>query len=123
MVCLSFALLTVVVAMATAQAFGENNQIPNFGGKYFDRKYQNWLMDKRGLGEPEYYGFGRSLGDEDRFFNWRNFFANGISKRQLSTGPGRFGDYRRYFTNGLQDWRNTFNGMRKREADESQMAE
>lgn len=77
---------------------------------------QSWL-DKRGLGQPSYGGFGRPLGDAYRYFNWKDYLAAGISKRQLNYGPRSFGNFQRYFTNGLQDWRSTYTGgMKKREA-------
>ena len=77
---------------------------------------QSWL-DKRGLGLPSYGGFGRPLGDANRYFNWKDYLAAGISKRQLNYGPRSFGNFQRYFTNGLQDWRSTYTGgMKKREA-------
>ncbi|KAK7465245.1 hypothetical protein BaRGS_00037582 [Batillaria attramentaria] len=117
---ISIALLFVAVAIATVAAFGEaENPDTQFGGDYYDRKFQNWLF-KRGLGSSNYAGFGSPLGEDGRFFNWRDFLTaaggDGISKRQLNYGPGRFGNFRRYFTNGLQDWRSTYTGMKKREA-------
>ncbi|PVD30868.1 hypothetical protein C0Q70_10143 [Pomacea canaliculata] len=102
--------------VTTVRAFGADQPqpVPDFGSRYYDRKFQSWLMNKRGLGDADYEGFGRSFGDEDRFFNWRDYFANGVSKRQFSYTPGRFGSFRRLFTNGLQDWRNTFTNVKKR---------
>ncbi|XP_076461602.1 uncharacterized protein LOC143294070 [Babylonia areolata] len=113
---LSFVLLLMAVVMATVTSFRVDEGAPReFGkGDFFDRKYQSWLA-KRGLGQPSSWGFGRPVGDHYRYFNWKNYFDNAISKRQLSFGPRSFGSYRTYFTDGLQDWKNTFRGNRKRD--------
>ncbi|XP_076465241.1 uncharacterized protein LOC143297005 [Babylonia areolata] len=116
--CISFyvTLVMAAVVIATVTSFGgDDNNMGGGFGDYFNRKYQNWL-DKRGLGQPS-GRFGGPLGSENRIFNWKSYLADGISKRQLNYGPRSFGNFQKYFTDGLQDWKSTYTGgIKKREA-------
>uniref|UniRef100_A0A0B7A8G8 Uncharacterized protein n=1 Tax=Arion vulgaris TaxID=1028688 RepID=A0A0B7A8G8_9EUPU len=38
---------------------------------------------------------------------------NGITKRQLGSNNNRYDSFRRYFTDGLQDWRSTYKGTKR----------
>ncbi|KAK7089354.1 uncharacterized protein [Littorina saxatilis] len=115
---LSIVLFVMTAVIATVTSFGRinGNTLGGFGdGDNVDRKFQSWL-DKRGFGQPS-NGFGGGVGNDYRYFNWKDYLANdGISKRQLNYGPRSFGNFQKYFTNGLQDWRSTYSGMKKREA-------
>ncbi|KAL8598313.1 hypothetical protein ACOMHN_047634 [Nucella lapillus] len=108
-------LMAIVIATVTSfEGLDEEDNMGGFGGDHFNRNYQSWL-DKRGLGQT-YGGFGSPLGSENRYFNWKDYLANGISKRQLNYGPRNFGNFQKYFTDGLQNWKSTYTGIKKREA-------
>ncbi|KAK6165895.1 hypothetical protein SNE40_022712 [Patella caerulea] len=93
---------------------GDSKQA-SFGDAPADRKYQDWYewLVKRNFGGMN-KGFG--VQDNGKFLDWENMLKNGISKRQLSVSPDRFGSYGGYFSNGLQDWRRAFTGSKRQGA-------
>ncbi|CAG5124208.1 unnamed protein product [Candidula unifasciata] len=69
-------------------------------GKAYFQDWQDWV--KR-MGPDKAYALnGYPSAKSDRFI-----------KRQLGFSPERFGSFSRYFTDGLQDWRSTFKGMKR----------
>ncbi|KAL8607826.1 hypothetical protein ACOMHN_005381 [Nucella lapillus] len=107
-------LLAVLTATTTSFRFNSGSSREFGKADFFNRKYQTWV-GKRGLGQPS-YAFGRPVGDQYRLFNWKDYISRAMVKRHLSFGPRNFGNYRSYFTDGLQDWKNTFMATRKRQA-------
>lgn len=125
----------IAATMTTGMSFATDDDDENFfedvgfrRGDYFNnRKFQNWL-GKRGFpSDRTAFTFGSGLGDNRELLNWRQFLGASfgpVSKRQLGFGPRSFGNVHSLFTNGLQDWRKTFNGaVRKREAPTGQEPE
>lgn len=81
-----------------------SSDLSGAGNAYF----QNWQDWAKRMG-PDRTSALRSykFGNNDRFI-----------KRQLGFSPERYGSFSRYFTDGLQDWRSTFKGI-KRDKNES----
>ncbi|XP_067649901.1 uncharacterized protein [Haliotis asinina] len=112
---MAFTVVAVATLCVCVSGMGMGKSAQSFGdGQNNDQRYQKWYewMVKRQLGSND-LSFGRYLQDGGKFLDWGSVFDGGRGKRQLSGFPDKFGNYQRFFTNGLQDWKSTFNGEKR----------
>lgn len=74
-------------------------------GNALFQNWQDWVSRMGPRKSLELSGY-RVGGNKDHFI-----------KRQLGFMPGRYDSFRRYFTDGLQDWRSTFKGVKRNQDD------